>query len=388
MALRGVLVQSLEGLASYHRDWDSLAVALGRPYSAPAWMLAWWRHARPPGAELRVVAAVEGDELIGVAPFYVQQPLGRPARYRVLSASMCHRAEPLAVPGRQSEVASVVSQTLTGCVPRPATIQLDNVAAASGWPAAIADRWPSGRRPLNRLEWSGPAPGVTLHGLGFDDWLQGKSRNFRNQTRRLRRRLEARGGQFRIAGTLPDVDRDLVDLERLHHRRWTGRGGSVALDPSIGRMLREVGRDLLDGGRFRLVSVRVEGRAIAVLLFLAAGGEVSYWNGGFDDAWAAEQPSMRALVTAIEDGFARSDRRLDLGGGAEPYKARLADHEERLETTLLVPKDERYALTRVQLAPHELRRVASRHLPPTTRRRLSAARRVLARRDRSSRSAD
>ena len=150
----------------------------------------------------------------------------------------------------------------------------------------------------------------------------------------------------------------------------------MALNPSVERTLAEAGRELLPSGRFRLVWIKAEGRVISALAFLAAGGEVSYWNGGFDEDWASEQPSMRALIVAIEDAFARSESRIDLGGGAEPYKYRLADGEDTLETVMIAPKGGLYPLTRLQLAPGRLRAGLSRRLPQAARERLRKLPRV------------
>ena len=323
-----------------------------------------------PWAALRVVVVRDGDELVAVAPFYAERRLGRATRYRLLGARTSHRVEPLAKPGTQEEAARVIARELFRSQPRPAVICFDSVDIASGWPERLVEAWPARVRPWMCREWSGPAPTVTLAGLTFDDWMRSKSPNFRSQARRLRRRLEARGGRFCLACTEGELERGLAEMGRLHYARWRDRGGSTALDSSVERALVEAGRELLASGRFRLMSIEVEGRAISAQLFLAAGGEVSYWNGGFDEAWAAEQPSMRVLVAAVEDAFGRSDRRLDLGGGAESYKYRLADGEDVLETTLVVPRDKRYRLTRLQLVPHRVRRELTRRLPGQVQRRL------------------
>ena len=71
-----VLIHDEAALAPHLADWDRLAVARRQPYSAPAWMLAWWRNVAPPGAALSVVVVREGDEAIGVAPFYATRTRG------------------------------------------------------------------------------------------------------------------------------------------------------------------------------------------------------------------------------------------------------------------------------------------------------------------------
>src|SRR5215208_3358659 len=86
-------------------EWDALAVAAGRPFSAPVWMLAWWEHLAPPEAALRLVLVREGDSLLGVVPCHLASTATRVPVLRLLGAGFTARMEPLARPGRESEVA-------------------------------------------------------------------------------------------------------------------------------------------------------------------------------------------------------------------------------------------------------------------------------------------
>ena len=112
-------------------------------------------------------------------------------------------------------------------------------------------------------------------------------------------------------------------------------------------------------------------------LFLAAGGEVAYWLGGFDDARAAQQPAMQTILAAIEEALEQGDARLDLGAGAQDYKYRFADGEDELRTVTIVPRGPRYALARAALLPDHARRAVTTRIPDPWRERL---RRSLARR--------
>lgn len=62
------LFAELEQIA---QPWAELARASGSLFRGPRWLLPWWQEYREVlDAELRVEVAYEGDELIGVAPFY------------------------------------------------------------------------------------------------------------------------------------------------------------------------------------------------------------------------------------------------------------------------------------------------------------------------------
>jgi len=101
-------------------------------------------------------------------------------------------------------------------------------------------------------------------------------------------------------------------------------------------MLKLAGRELGDG-RFRLLSIDVDGVSISAHLFVRAGGTNAYWLGGFDDRFAACRPAIQVLAAAVEEGIERGDDCLELGPGGQDYKYRLADSEEGLQWVTLTP---------------------------------------------------
>nr|MBA3305256.1 hypothetical protein [Thermoleophilaceae bacterium] len=109
--VRSVLIEDLAELEAYGASWDALAVKLGRPYCAPAWMLAWLRHAEP-RAKLRTVVALDGERMVGIAPFYVTRNRLGVGRYSLLAAASCSPVEPLAEPGREREAAAAFASCL------------------------------------------------------------------------------------------------------------------------------------------------------------------------------------------------------------------------------------------------------------------------------------
>jgi CelD/BcsL family acetyltransferase involved in cellulose biosynthesis len=345
--------------------WDALAEKLGRPFSSPAWTLAWWRHAAPPGAELRVIAVVDGDTVSGVAPFFAE---GR--RYRLLASDASLGVEPLAVPGAERETIPLTAAALAGAHPRPAIVELQGIREGSRWPGLLRETWPGRGRPVLRRGRSMPLPVLELSGLTYEEWFASKSAHFRQRARHLYRGLAARGGRVRLADGEEDIARGLKEFARLHHARWRTQGGSGALTAGVEQMLPDVARELAGEGRFRLWLVEVEDEVIGAGVRLAAGGEVSNWLVGFDEAWRDVNAPMLMMVASIEDCIERGDLRIDLGGGRAELKSRVADHEESLEDYLLLPPGPLRPLVTASLLPERLRRLVADHLPPGLKTRL------------------
>jgi CelD/BcsL family acetyltransferase involved in cellulose biosynthesis len=357
-------VQRLEALAP---AWDALAVADALPQMSPAWVLAWWRHVAPAGAASRAVAVRDGDELVGLAPFYVVPGDGR-CDFRLPGIEIAARLAPLALPGREPEVAEAVGRALAGVSPRPDALLFEGAPVATGWDAALRARWPGPLRPpLWRTRVDG-APLVSLREESFDAWLAGKSSNFRSQMRRLRRRFAQAGGTARVA-TRASLAADAAALAHLHASRWEDKGHSnlVDLGERFSAMIVEAGERLLDEDRLALRLLELDGEPICAQLFIAAGGRVLFVNGGWDERHASLKPSLLCLLDAVEDAFARSADELDLGVGEQSYKQRFADGDTQLLwATLLVP-GRRLPLSAARSLPALLqaqaRSVAMRRLP-------------------------
>src|ERR1700722_9092888 len=236
--------RALDGLRS---EWDELAVACALPLMTPATVMSWWHHLAPPSAEPRSVAVRDGNRLIGLAPFYVTPKARQRVDYRLSGIELAARLSPLAIPGREWEVAGVVAQSLDTAHPRPDLIALEGHPVASQWPAALRDSWPGALRPVLRQYVTQGAPTISLTQPTFEDWLTGKSANFRSQMRRMRRQFVADGGVAR-ASTQDTIAADIDTFMRLHAARWEKRGdsGIVAMGEKYSATIDEISRSHLD----------------------------------------------------------------------------------------------------------------------------------------------
>jgi CelD/BcsL family acetyltransferase involved in cellulose biosynthesis len=365
--MRAMVAEDAQSLAPHLAAWDEMAVRTGRPFCSPAWMLSWWREARAGDARLRVTLVLDGDELLGVGPFFAQ--IGRLGivEMRLLGAGFSHRIGPLARPGEEEPVACLLAQALAAMRPRPASIVFEGIDGRDPFPDLIAAAWPSRRAPRQRVDAVMSAPAIQLDG-SYESWLERRDRRFRKEARRTARRLE----EERVTGRLASDPRAIDALFELHHARWSGRGGShvgEGAQRAIGSAARE-----LAGGR-RLDVALLEGPAgpVAAELVLQAGDTAVFWGGGFDPAWARNAPGTQAMLLALRHLAGRGVRSADLGGGAHEYKLRLADRDQPIEWRTLFPIGIRYPLIRARLVPKHIVSALRRHLrrlPPKARRRL------------------
>ena len=363
MGVTARVVESLDGVDPIRAEWDELAVASARPFSAPAWALSWWNHLRPEGARLRLLVVEQGDGLAGVLPLYA---IGRV--YRAIGGELAP-VEPVARAGQEAQVAVAAGELLAAAKPRAQLIELGQHGSGSDWAEMLSRAWPGSRGAWRWVESEAPAPEVDF-GAGIEAWMSEKSKSFRRDIRTSRRKLDEAGGTFRFA-TEETLEADVSEFLRLHWMRLADRGGSsIPRGEGIERMLVGAGRDLLPSGRFRLLCLDLDGEVIAADLLVAAGAEVSAWNSGFDDAHRDFSPIMQCLVYALADAADRGERTMNLGPGGQDYKYRLSNSEDCLRSSVVVPRGASYPLVRLRLAPRRVRGALAARLSPDAKRRL------------------
>ncbi len=368
MSFNAVVIDDDAGLEQISGAWDELAVRTGEPLAAPGWMLPWWRHAAPEGAAARVVTVSDGDRLIAVAPLFCERPGRRRARYEVMSAKLAPPASLLVDPQIDEEAIRALARAVRGLTPKPLALRLWDRFGPTGLAGRLASA-DGGRGSWMHVGSPTPHPRIVLDSLDHEQWLGKMSSKFRQESRRRNRRLEDAGGRFFLAGA-EDMDRLIDAFVELHGSRWEDRGGSDALVPGLKAMLAEVAAGLLANDRLRLYAIEIEERPIAINVLLAAGEGVCGWNSGFDAEWGRYSPSMQLTLFAIADCAGKGARRIDLGPGRMDYKARLADEEEEIAMTTIVPRDGAYPLARLRFAPQQLRDTVSRRLSAESKQRL------------------
>jgi CelD/BcsL family acetyltransferase involved in cellulose biosynthesis len=369
MLLGWEVLESAEAVdSSTVRQWDDLAVRLGKPYCAPAWLLA-WLHQAPAGIRLRIIVVRDEGRLVAVAPFYATRWRLGLWTWALMGAETMTRIEPLAEPELLQPAADAIRDALAAAEPTPARIHLEGLSEDSPWPELLTRRAAGRAAAWSAAEGQVAAPTITLDVDCVDDFLGRRSTNFRQQMRRSRRKLDTDGGEFRIANTPEELERALPEFIRLHHARWDHRGGSMSLRPASDRMLLDAGL-ALGPERFRLVSLVVDGKTVNSQLFVAAGREIGYWNGGWDENYARYKPSLVTLVEEIRASIDGGYERFDLGPGAQDYKYRFTDTEDRLRWHTVIPRGRLYPLARMAYAPRQARHSAARLLTREQKARL------------------
>jgi CelD/BcsL family acetyltransferase involved in cellulose biosynthesis len=365
----GTLITDIGELEALAPEWDALAVAASNPVAAPSWVLPWWRHVAEPGFAARVVAVRDRGRLVGLAPFYAHSPRRGIVEYRLMGSEFGMCMQPLALPGREWQVAREIGSQLAEANPAPSIVAFGPMTLASHWIVALRSQWP-GRAPgVDRLQRIDGAPLIVLNEPSYEAWLESLGSKMRRDVRRAERLFEEAGGATRMS-TLDTYAADAEAFVRLHGSRWDGRGWSrfTSLGEKLSDWFGELGAELIEQDRLRMYVLEVDGKAICVKFCLRAGDEFATVNVGWDEDYAKLAPAKLSVLRVVEDGYRLGCRRVHMGTGDHANKLRLANGSDPVGWTIFIPPSSgaplAYAHVLPSLARKHAREVAEHALAP------------------------
>jgi CelD/BcsL family acetyltransferase involved in cellulose biosynthesis len=325
-ALGGLTFDTVETEAAFARlarEWDHLVRAMPRPSPIllHGWQREWWRHYGA-DSELAVHVAYRDGKLVGALPLCVRPQFG----LRVLTfvgGDQSPLADMLVDPEEGVAVPAGLAQRAAGTEHDYA--DLFGLPMGSRLASALG---PTGLRLIERVE----APVLDLDEPWADAYARRLSSKKRAHHRRRRRQLNELGRvENVIARTHEELAVALEDAFRLHELRWDGRpDGSRFTTPEGMRFHRDAIQALADVDAARIVTLKVDGRAIAFHYYFLLEGRMYVHRIAFDPRVSRWSPGMVNNLDAIQAATDEGATRIEFLGGADRYKLELADRFEPL----------------------------------------------------------
>jgi CelD/BcsL family acetyltransferase involved in cellulose biosynthesis len=300
--------------------WRELAEACENPFLTPEWYAAWL--AENPEEEPFAILCRAGEELRGVVPL-VRAGRG-PAR--VLRFAGARRGDWFG-PACRPEDEAAVAVACAGLLRRErrawGRLVLDRIDDASAWPEALWTAEAGGSIAPARPRRIDSLPYVGFGEDGYDGYLAARSRNFRSQLGRRRRKLEREHGlSFRMTTDPGRLDADLEIFYRLHDERWDDRGGSSSAAESVRRVQHRFAAAALAQGWLRLWIAEADGAPRAAWYGWRIGDRYCYSLSGLSKDYESYALGTVLLAHTIEQAAAEGAVVYDLMWGEESYKKR------------------------------------------------------------------
>ena len=309
--------ERVDGFGVLDDEWNALAERSGSIFSTALWSRLWWEHFGG-DRELLLHAGRTGDgALVLVLPLYAwRRRLPRVVRF--LGHGPGDELGPVYARGRHGAAATALRATLD---------ELD-------WDVFLGEQLPGDERwsqLVGGRTWRREAS-PTLHlPASWEEYVAGRSANFRQQLRRREEAL-AREGDVAIRHVgKATLDGDLDALFALHHARW----GSQRTDFHDTPFHRDLARDALGRGWLRLWLLELDGRPIAAWHGFQVGSVASYYQAGRDPAYDRLSLGFLLMSHSIRSAIAEGATEYRFGRGDEAFKARFASDDPGLESVAL-----------------------------------------------------
>ncbi|MVA77272.1 GNAT family N-acetyltransferase [Auraticoccus sp. F435] len=309
------------------------------PFTSPEWSTTWYRHFAPDADAQLLLAVREGEQLVGIAPFFRGdlrvKGLLLARRLQLAGAgqggSLLELPQVLCAPGCEREVLrSVVEWLRDTDDPRAAGSWTElTVADGQGW---FEPQWidhGTDRSAFFRHQRARACVVLELDG-SWEQTLRGLKRNVKESLRRSRNRLARHGGEVEVRQLCEDIDVAAVDRFLGLHRARADLSGTAVhpdafADPVRRRMMRELLPALGRAGRARLWELHLGGEVVAVQLVLHAPQTLYVHSSGMRaDVWelgAVTHLQEHAFRAACEQG----DRWVNLSPGPNLAKRRWSE---------------------------------------------------------------
>jgi CelD/BcsL family acetyltransferase involved in cellulose biosynthesis len=350
--------------------WRALAEARSNPFITPEWMAAWLET--HPEETPFAIAWRRGGELRGVLPL-VRARNGPAGMLRFAGARRADWVTPACRSGEEAEMALACAELLGEQRRGWQAIRFDRLDESSAWPRALREV-KGGALAIAPARRRDVLPYVEFDEHGYEGYLAGRSRNFRSQLGRRRRKLERDHGlAFRLTGTAAELERDIETFFRLHDARWEKRGGSSSADPAAREHQRRFAAAALERGWLRLWTAEADGEAAASWYGWRIGERYCYALAGLHGAYERLALGTVLLGHTIEQAAAEGARVYDMMWGEESYKSRF-ETGRRYASTWLFTRRRHPARLFVGSGVRAAR--AAESLPPGLRRPLARVARV------------
>lgn len=314
-----MILKAVSSLDLLRDPWAGLALETTNVFSTWEWASTWWRHYGE-GRELLACACV-GDEtkVTAILPLYLWTT--RPVRVaRFLGHGPADQLGPVCTRSDQHRVADALKRVLREA--RLDVLLAELLPGHDDWSAALGS-------PVLRRESS---PALSILG-GWDNYLEGRSANFRQQVRRRERSLARRHDlRFRLANDPGRLQGELTVLFDLHRARW---GKARSAFTRWERFHRDFAAVAMERGWLRLWFLELDGRPGAAWYGFRFAGVESYYQAGRDPGRSDESVGFVLLAHSIREAAHDGMREYRFLRGGEPFKLRFADEDAGLETLAL-----------------------------------------------------
>ncbi|MBN9623049.1 MAG: GNAT family N-acetyltransferase [Actinobacteria bacterium] len=313
--------------------WRRLAEARANPFLTPEWTQAWL--GAYPAEEPFVIAWKVGDEVRGVLPLVAVRE-GATKLLRFAGARRGDWFTPACAEVDEVEMGRACAALLGAERGAWNQLRLDRIDRESAWPQVLWADGAGGRLAAAAPRRTDVLPFIDLAEGGWEAYLARRSRNFRSQLGRRRRKLEREHElSFRMTTDPAALAADFETFYRLHEERWEDRGGSSSGEEAVERFHGAFSALALERGWLRLWIAEADGKPAAAWYGWRLGHRYCYALSGLAKEYEPLALGTVLLAHTIEQAAEEGCSIYDLMWGDEGYKSRFETGRREAATWVL-----------------------------------------------------
>ncbi len=331
-----------DALENYQENWTHLLEknASQVPFLSLDYLKTWWETRGggewPEDSQLILVAAFEGESLVGVAPlFHAENILGQPALMFVGAIEVSDFLDFIVAPENlQPFISGLLDFLLKEDLPAWELLDLYNILEESPTLAALQTEaekrgWTHQQVHLQ------PAPTIPLPG-DFEAYLAGIDKKQRHEIRRKLRNVEQ---------DLAETDLYFTEDPELLEQDVEAFLDMMAQDPNKREFLTEPMRQHLhntarvafDRGWLQLAFFTLDGNKAAANMSFSFNDRLWLYNSGWDWAYRDYSPGWILIAYLIRWANAHGIQEFDFMRGDEPYKYKFGGINRHIYRVTLTP---------------------------------------------------
>ncbi|MGQ7843782.1 GNAT family N-acetyltransferase [Granulosicoccus sp. 3-233] len=312
-------------------DWDilhTLCIKAGL-FNSGYWNRLWWQHYGQSASLYILVARLHGT-VIGIAPLYQSTTrklkLIKARTVQFIGSGGDTSPDDLCVlfhPDHESVATRAICDYLFEASDitriRLSDLGQDSLLVSTLRKCAQARRW---QRPLESTQ----QRLVDVLPETVEEFEGNLSRNARKQRKQRRTRLHKAGhAVFSFCRSACEIDEAFEALMRLHHERFSSKGGSDSFQSdNYRRFHRAVMEKAQELDELKLLTLRIDGTIVGVEYAFLCNGTLSFFQTGFDPRYQHLSLGHLLMMHTIDQAIVDGAIYIDLLKGDYPYKSTYA----------------------------------------------------------------
>lgn len=304
-------------------DWQSLEIHghISTPFQTYEWMNIWWKHYGQNNRKLLLLAAYNGEELVGIAPLFCDSMTFKKRFHifnvvRFIGSRELDYQNIIMIPQYAEEIINAVWSYLKQNYSKHIVYLCDIPEDSIFWKIETK-KYFSGR--IIKKDFVCP---IMVFPKKWDEYWRTLSQTTKKNLKWYKNKL-SKNGRLLVESIDSYSDEDAHDFFQLHYQRWGMNSTDLTLI-RLEKFEKDIMKILSNKGWLRMMFLNYNDQRIAGMFMYDYHGVRYFHKGGYNLQYGNFSPGIVLLIESIKDAFDIGLKSYDFLRGDETYKRHFA----------------------------------------------------------------